>query len=262
MDHKEARAIMRAYGVNSLLTKADRNPKIAKGLGYGVYTAPMHLAPANVSGFNVCAMATKGCKAACLHTAGNPAFMAQKIKGRLARTKAFFRRRDAFMVQLVHELEAHERKALKLKMQCGVRLNATSDIRFESIPCERNEVKYRNVMEAFPNIQFYDYTKLPNRRNLPKNYHLTFSLADGNRQDAINAMFSGINVAAVFRVTRGKSLPQAYELGNSLVPVLDGDLHDYRPADPKSVLGVIIGLRAKGKARKDKSGFVIDLPAQ
>lgn len=98
-------------------------------------------------------------------------------------------------------------------------------------------------------MQFYDYTKRPNRRNLPPNYHLTFSLAEDNDIDALQALKNSINVAAVFRTKRGHALPDVFMNR----PVIDGDLHDYRPFDAS---GVIVGLRAKGQAMSDQSGFV------
>lgn len=249
----DARKILKAHKVRGLLAAPDSNPKLAKSLGLKVLSAPLHLAPAKLSGYEVCPMATNGCRKACLHTAGNPAFMAQKHKSRINRTRAFFLARSAFMALLVHEVEAHEKRAKKRKMKCAVRLNATSDVVWEKVPCTRNGIEYPNIMSAFPNLQWYDYTKRHNRKGLPSNYHLTFSAAENNEHHAIDALQAGINVAMVFAVTPKKPLPATYELDGIPIKVIDGDLHDYRPIDPR---GVIVGLRAKGKARKDKSGFV------
>jgi hypothetical protein len=253
MTLKQARAILKSYGVNSLLADPTDNPKLAKSLGVRVYTAPLHLAPASLSGFNTCAMATLGCKAACLHTAGNPAYMAAKAKARVARTIAYFKAREAFMLCLVAEIESHVKAARRKRMRCGVRLNATSDIPWERVPCIRNGKAYASVMDAFPKVSYYDYTKRPNRRELPPNYKLTFSLAENNDAFAIQAIDNGLNVAAVFNVGRTKELPATYAINGRVLPVIDGDLHDYRPIDP---VGVIVGLRAKGSARGDTSGFV------
>lgn len=249
----EARSILAKHRVRGLLADPTDNPKLAKSLGLKVLSAPLHLAPADLSGYQVCPMATAGCKKACLHTAGNPAFMAQKHKSRIARTRAFFRDRAAFMTLLVAEVEAHERRAKKRRMACAVRLNATSDVRWETVPCVRNGQTFPNIMTAFPAISWYDYTKLHNRKGIPSNYHLTFSAAENNEHRAIDALQAGMNVAMVFAVTPHKPLPATYNLDGVPVKVIDGDTHDYRPADPR---GVIVGLRAKGKARKDKSGFV------
>ena len=241
------------HSYTTLLAAPLSNPKVAKNGKLGVLTAPMHLAPASVSGYSVCPMATKGCKAACLHTAGNPAYMKAKHKARVARTRHFFTERASFMARLVAEIAKHEKAAARVNMACGVRLNATSDIRWESVPCERDGKRFANIMLAFPDIQFYDYTKLTNRKGVPANYHLTFSLAENNDKAARLASDAGLNVAVAFHVTRNHPLPASYVIDGKALPVLDGDLHDYRPSDAS---GHIVGLRAKGRAIKEKSGFV------
>lgn len=241
------------FSFSSLLADPVSNPKVAKNGKLGVLTAPLHLAPASLSGFNVCPMASQGCKAACLNTAGNPAYAKGKATARKARTVAFFKHRAAFMAQLVREIAAHERRAAKAGMACGVRLNATSDIRWETVPCERDGIAYANVMLAFPDCSFYDYTKIANRRNLPANYRLTFSLAENNDKAAKLASDNGLNVAVAFNVKRNHPLPKTFAIAGKVLPVIDGDEHDYRPADPS---GCIVGLRAKGKAIGDASGFV------
>lgn len=248
----EARAFYKRHRIGSLLARPIANPKLAKGLDFGILTSPMHLAPAKLAGYQVCPMSTAGCRAACLHTAGNPAYMAGKHRSRLIKTKAFFEDRDAFMLALVREIAKHSRKAEQLGMVCGVRLNATSDIRWETIPV----FGARNVMELFPETSFYDYSKIANRRNLPSNYRLTFSLAENNDLQALAALANGMNVAVAFNVRRGQPLPASFSLLGKSVPVIDGDVHDYRPADPR---GVIVGLRAKGRAIGDASGFVRDV---
>lgn len=257
---RDAWRVLSQHGVCSLLSKPISNPKVAKNIGQGVLTAPLHLAPAKLSGYEVCPMRTSGCTRACLHTAGNPAAMGGKRRARIARTKAFFKARDAFMVALAGDIAKLERTARKRRLACGVRLNATSDIVWERTPVTIDGVTYPNLMAMFPRVVFYDYTKRSNRRNLPSNYSLTFSLAEGNDLQAIEALRSGMNVAAVFNVVRGHPLPARFTLRGEFlssvnVRVIDGDLHDYRPADEK---GVIVGLRAKGKARRDHTGFVRD----
>jgi hypothetical protein len=174
-------------GIVSLLARPESNPKLAKGRKLGVMSAPLHLAPADLSGYEVCAKRTDGCTAACLHTAGNPAHMEGKTRARIARTKLYFEDRAFFMSALISEVSALESKAQRAGMICGVRLNATSDIPFERVKIKHLGKTYDNIMELFPDVQFYDYTKRPNRRNLPPNYHLTFSLAEDNDADALNA---------------------------------------------------------------------------
>ena len=261
IDRKLAAAIRKAArkaNINSLLSIPEANPKIAKNGKVGIYTAPLHMIPAKLSGFEVCGGRTEGCTKACLHTAGAVLYIAQKIRGRMVRTKLFFNKqvlltfnnvqytgRDIFMMLLVLEIERHVKRADVLDMAVGVRLNATSDIPYESIKVRH--LNAANIMELFPNVSFYDYTKLV-RKNLPSNYDLTFSLAEDNDDKAIAALDAGLNVAVVF-----DKLPETFTLGNRTLPVVNGDEHDYRPLDARCS---IIGLKAKGKAKQDTSGFV------
>lgn len=245
------------YLVSGLLARAESNPKVAKNGKVGVYTAPLHLAPFDLSGFQVCPQASAGCAAACLHTAGNPAYMEQKQYSRVLKTQAYFRQRDAFMAVLVFEIAAHARKAESLGMECGVRLNATSDLPWE---VRKVEIDGQTVglMEAFPNVQFYDYTKVTKRMlafcagKMPANYHLTFSRTEGNSEDCERVLIEGGNVTVVFTLDLYK---QAVESGRYAVwNVADGDAHDFTPAHGS---GVIVALKAKGDARNDFSGFVV-----
>lgn len=249
------RRLKAQFDVNGLLADATSNPKVAKSLKIDAYTVPMHLAPARLSGYNTCARATAGCSAACLHTAGNPLYMQAKHRARINRTQAYFRARNDFMIILCAEILREQEKARKVDMQLAVRLNATSDIPWEKVSFTIGDVQYANIMEAFPNVNFYDYTKISNRRNLPANYSLTFSLAEDNDVAARQAIDNGMNVAVVFATKRAQALPGAFRLVDTTFPVLDGDVHDYRPADAARH---IVGLRAKGDARTDESGFVRD----
>lgn len=218
----------------------DTNAKTVKGEKLGYMTGILYLAPSDLSTYQVCAKASAGCREACLYTAGRGA-MSNVQKARIAKTRFFFEDRHAFMAQLVVEIKALIKKARKAGMIPVVRLNGTSDI-----PWERVRVgDYPNIMAMFPEIQFYDYTKRANRKNIPSNYHLTFSLAEDNDADAERALAFGLNVAAVFK----GGLPETF-MG---VPVVDGDETDLRFLDEE---GVVVGLKAKGKAKKDTSGFV------
>ena len=241
----------------TLLTRG--NPKILKGAAKGYLTFILHLAPADVSGYNVCAGATDGCKLACLNTAGRggiPNAKPVKVQtrhgevtvsnviqaARIAKTVWFFQDRAGFMAQLVKEIRAGIRYAEKLGLIPVFRLNGTSDLRWETVAVEGAS----NIMELFPTVQFYDYSKISNRKNIPSNYHLTFSLAENNDIQAFAALARGLNVAVVFK---GKQLPTTF-MGRSVV---EGDATDLRFLDPA---GVIVGLVAKGKAKKDQTGFV------
>jgi hypothetical protein len=109
---------------------------------------------------------------------------------------------------------------------------------------------FRNIFSAFAEVQFYDYTKVLGRKvTAIENYHLTFSAADGNDADVVKAIQQGYNVATVFGIKKTLPMPETY-MG---LPVFNGDESDLRFLDPK---GVVVGLYAKGKAKKDTSGFV------
>jgi hypothetical protein len=216
------------------------NTKTVKGEKKGYMTFIMHLAPARLSGYQTCPMASQGCAAACLNTAGRGRFTKTQ-EARIKKTRWFFEDRSTFMLQLAKDIQAAIRKASRENMVPTIRLNGTSDIRWETIEIG----EYANIMEMFPTVQFYDYTKIVNRRDIPANYHLTFSRAEDNETNAEVMLALGFNVAAVF-----KTLPATY-LG---VPVISGDDTDLRFLDPK---GVVVGLTAKGKAKADTSGFVV-----
>jgi hypothetical protein len=250
----------------SLLTTG--NPKVAKGEKHGVLTAIMHLAPEKVSGRNVCPHATAGCAAACLNTAGRGGIGldADGLNGiqaaRIRRTRYFHRDRAAFLRDLVSEIAKHERTAKRHGLTPAVRLNGTSDLPFERFPVERDGETFPHVFAAFPSITFYDYTKFPARLRplvpgIP-NYSLTFSLADGlkSETEAGRALEAGMNVAAVFAVKRGQPLPSMHAVSGVLAHVIDGDETDLRFLDPCESVGVIVGLRAKGRAIHDRTGFV------
>ena len=229
------------------LLNIDANAKTVKGQKQGYMTAILYLAPANVSGYEVCPMSTAGCRAACLYTAGRGAFSTVQ-QSRITKTKFFFERREEFMLQLVKEIEAFVKKAEKLDLIPVVRLNGTSDIVWERVPVDvpGTVPGFANIMDVFGDIQFYDYTKRHNRRNLPRNYHLTFSLAEDNEVNANKALTAGMNVAVVFRTA---NYPKTY----LSAVVVDGDESDLRFLDGN---GKVVGLYAKGKAKKDTSGFV------
>lgn len=230
--------------VRSLLTES--NPKIQKGLKKGYLSTILHLSPSDRSGFNTCPKATAGCRAACLNTAGRGGMGLVKNGDNLVqaarrrKTHWYFARRDEFMAQLVREIHAHVLKARRKGLIPTVRLNGTSDIRWETVPVDG----CANIFERFPDVQFYDYTKLPGRPLDIPNYNLTFSVADGNDADAELELGRGMNVAVVF-----DRVPEEY-LG---AVVVDGDESDLRFLDPH---GVVVGLYAKGDAKADTSGFV------
>lgn len=237
------------------------NPKTAKGEGLGYFTAILHLAPASAPGtFNACPYATDGCAAACLNTAGRGgiALDADGLNAiqaaRIRRSRFFKRDRAEFLGELSAEIKRHIRRAIKNGLKPAVRLNGTSDLPFERFQVSRNGEKFANLIEAFPEVRFYDYTKWPmHLRQATASYPLTFSLAESNARVARKALAAGANVAVVFATKKGAALPASYDIGTGPVPVIDGDAHDLRFMDPK---GVIVGLRAKGRAKGSETGFV------
>lgn len=240
---------------SSLLTPAKSNPKTAKGENLPYYAAILHLSPSNKSGHTACVNASIGCEAACLDTAGHggiggPDNVVQRA--RIRKTRMFFEARHAFMAQLVSELAKLQRGAAKRGVQAVVRLNGTSDIGWTRVPCVRDGVTYTNVFAAFPAILFYDYTKVPSRIRgaRPANYRLTFSLSENNDVHAAAALGAGMNVAVVLNLGTHDPMPATW----SGYRVVDGTTHDFRFLDPQE--GVIVGLRPKGKAQHDGSGFV------
>ena len=213
------------------------NTKTLKGESLGYRTYIMHLAPGMLSGFQVCASASSGCLKACLNLSGMGKF-SNVQDARIAKTKLFFEDRGAFMDKLVKEIQAAVKSSKKAGLIPVFRLNGTSDIRWENIPVRG----YRNLFQLFPDIQFYDYTKHSNRKNIPDNYHLTFSRSETNEDQILTVTY---NTAVVF-----ETLPTTY-LG---LPVVDGTETDLRFLDPQ---GVIVGLVANGEGKKDTSGFVV-----
>jgi hypothetical protein len=218
------------------------NPKLMKGEKKGYLSFVLHLAPADLSGYETCPKRTAGCTSACLNTAGRGGIFKKGEstnviqQARIRKTKMFFENREQFLADLENDIRLGIKQAEKQGLIPAFRLNGTSDIAWE---------KY-GIIEKFPNVQFYDYTKMRNRKVAHlKNYHLTFSKADGNDLDVRLAAEAGMNIAAVF-----KNVPETY-IGRT---VINGDDTDLRFLDPK---GVVVGLKAKGKAKKDTSGFVV-----
>lgn len=191
-----------------------------------------------------CPAATNGCRTNCLgHTSGRMAFPTH-AQARDSRTALFIENRQLFLTRLRAELTLLEADALQYGLTPAVRLNGTSDLLWERIDPD--------LFADFPDIQFFDYTKLYRRVldfiecTFPTNYHLTFSVDAGTAGQAQDILHRGGTVAAVF----WPHLPATW-WG---FPVIDGDLHDARFLDPQ---GAVVGLCAKGLARVDATGFTI-----
>jgi hypothetical protein len=230
------------------MLRLDGNAKTIKGNKKGFKTAILYLTPANGSGVNLCAMALiAACVKPCLNTSGRGAFDSTQM-ARLRKT-LFLLQYEAEAIAMI------KRDIAKFAAQCEhegftllVRLNGTSDIRWELY----------DIIQSFPNIQFYDYTKLPNRRNVPSNYDLTFSYSglEAFRPFVEIAKRDGNRIAVVFRNRRMVESLLANGGTFQGLPVVDGDDTDIRHLDPRAT---IVALYAKGKAKRDNSGFVVDV---
>ena len=251
-----ARALAERFSLRGLITRD--NPKIIKGAGQNVLSGILHLAPFNLSGWNVCPWAD-GCEIGCLNTAGRGGIIKKGEttnpiqEARIRRTKAFFADRKAFMALLALEIRNLAILAEKNGMAAAMRLNGTSDLRFHLLAPD--------LFSLFPTVAFYDYTKDADKARafaadeLPSNYHVTFSRSAKNETTALQILASGVNVAAVFSTKVGQELPTTWKG----FTVIDGDLSDlrYRDGKDENRRAVVVGLRAKGKAKKDSTGFVV-----
>ena len=250
----------------NLLTKPNQQAKMIKtGKGSNYLPYIMHLYPYKLPNTNkvTCAKASPSCIEACFGHVGR----LRLSKAKLKRTELFFSDRKTFLSMLKAEITLEQIKVKREKAKMSLRLNGTSDIAWESIAPE--------IFDMFPDIQFYDYTKIASRfkKVLPKNYHLTFSLSENNKTEAMELLEMGHNVAVVFRRKaghpyylkqgmkgwiKGERIPFVEALPKNWngYKVIDGDKSDLRFNDKK---GVVVGLRSKGlKALNDTQGFVQD----
>ena len=234
--------------------------KTVLGVEYGVQTGVQYLKPHTQCGFaNFCAYASRACAEACLDTAGRmPKIPA--TNARQNRSELFMRHREQYFVKLIAEIKRLRRSAERRGMIPAIRLNGTSDVLWEKTPVRINGVKVaNNIMELFPLIRFYDYTKYPYakrpKETLPANYDLTFSRSESNEHEVLENLRNGRRVAVVYSTKPHGTPPKRYHaVDGSRWKVIDGDLSDIRFNDPD---GVVVHLYAKGKAQKDTSGFVI-----
>lgn len=249
------------------LLSVSADAKTPKGEKLGYLTGVLYLAPANLSGYEVCPQRSKGCTQACLNTAGRGGFNSTQA-ARVRKTRRYFQDRAAFMLDLFRDISKLVQEASRKGLKPTIRLNGTSDIPWERVPLVIGGFMHKSILHVFPSVLFYDYTKVTKRAlafakgEMPRNYHLTFSLTEDNDDDARRVLQHGGNVAAVFNIKRGAALPPgavwqedklSARWGDYSHPILDGDETDARFLDKR---GSIIGLRAKGKARHDATGFV------
>lgn len=229
--------------VTNLLSKGITNTKTAKN---DLETYILYMAPADqVEGFNLCPFASEGCKKSCLYSAGRGKF-SNVQQSRINKSKFWGFDRANFYIQLGNELLNIHDKAIKKGIKIAIRLNGTSDIDHLYLLERYSGINFLDPF--YNNLLFYDYTKNPNHISRYKNtsYKITFSRSESNEAEAKQVLKNGGNIAVVF----ADELPEFY-LG---YPVINGDLTDLRYFDPSNV---VVGLKAKGDAKKDKSGFVV-----
>ena len=223
------------------------NAKIVKGEKLGYLTKGLHLAPADLSGYEACRWRSKGCTMACLNTAGRGR-MERTQDSRIAKTKLFFEQKLDFLDKVAKEITSSIKSAVKKEMTAVFRLNLTSDLEWETIEDRQGET----LFQKFADTNFYDYTKSFGRMakflngGLPSNYHLTFSRSEHNDKLCEMVLEMGGNVAVVFR----DQLPKTWKG----FEVINGDENDLRFRDKQG--GYVVGLIEKGLAKQDETGFV------
>ena len=228
--------------VKNLLSEGSTNAKTSKN---ALLTYILYLAPGNISGINVCPFASPGCLSSCLYSAGRGKF-SNVQKARINRTLIFKENRHAFYIQLANELMMLHDKSIKLNIDIAIRLNGTSDIDHIS---QLKKYSGINFLDSFySSLKFYDYTKslVIAKKYINTSYKITFSRSEINNKVAFEILAAGGNIAIVFK----NELPETFVS----YPVINGDESDLRYYDPKNV---IVGLKAKGKAKQDQSNFVI-----
>jgi len=234
------------------LLSMSSDAKTVKGETLGFLTGILYLAPYNTTKWNTCSMAgIAECWKGCLFSAGRGA-MSTVAQGRINKTIWFFEERNTFMQQLVVDVRRVIRKAKRKGLVPLIRLNGTSDIRWETVGfIDADGTEYVNIFAAFPDVTFYDYTKDVNRKDLPANYDLTFSDSGvkGFQPYVQLAIAKGMRIASVFR--KESEIPTTHRG----LTVVSGDKSDVRHLDDK---GIVVALYAKGKAKLDMSGFVFD----
>ena len=230
--------------VKKLLSKGATNAKTAKN---ETDTFILYLAPhtQNGKGKNICQDASKGCVESCLYSAGRGAF-SNVQQSRINKANFYVYNKVKFLTQLSIEIIKETNKAKKQGKKIVFRLNGTSDLDFIYLLKKHTNLDIETLKDT---AAFYDYTKsLPRAKRYKdhKNYTVTFSKSETNQKETLEALKYGLNIAAVF----SNNLPKKYKG----YKVIDGDKSDLEMLKYNNV---ILGLKAKGKAKKDETGFVI-----
>jgi hypothetical protein len=196
----------------------------------------LSLAPHTMAGGpTVCPYSTVECRAVCLGTETGLNVLKTALEAKVKRTKLWLDHPERFKAQLATEIQRARRSAHALGLKLAVRLNVYSDIRWE--------LEFPELFGAFHDVTFYDYSKVPRRFDRPSNYHLTYSFTGtaASAKTALEYLEAGVNTAVVFPGT----LPPAFRVpgGARELQVVNGDLNDFRPNDPRPA---VVGLTFKG----------------
>ena len=232
--------------MKKLLSNGSSNAKTKKN---DRPTKILYMKPSEVEGKEMCPFATKGCRAACLNTSGMGVF-SNVQESRYNRTLMYVRNKKKFLEQIAKEVNGSAKFYARKGKEFAVRLNGTSDQ-----PLVESLIKQEGIHE---NAVFYDYTKNPKKpgeRYLPSGhrYVVALSYSGENKKECIEALKRGAIAAIVFDTKKGDNLPSKWHGFN----VVDGDERDDLMLDVPS--GTVLGLRAKGKAKNDTSGFVVQV---
>ncbi len=236
-----------------LLSNGEINHKLKKNKKDGYLTYSLNFAHSDLSGFNVCPMAQRlgsgkpnkklsSCSSVCVGANGFASIHPSVLESRINKTLAFKLDTKNFMLKLVSEVENAIKLAKKKNLKPTFRLNTYSDILWEKVKSNDQFLKM-NIFEMFPNVTFYDYTKIHNRK-VPKNYQLTFSHY-GDFDKTSDALKNGFNSAIVFQ-----ELPSKIKINNKIYSVIDGDKTDLRIDEKINGSSVVVGLKFKGSKAK------------
>ena len=247
-------------GASGPLPFLGTSAKIDAGQSVGILSAVLYMQPANESGREACAGRSEGCTAACLAEGTGRMSMHGPRLARRRRHASFYADRLRFLADLHAEIAKHERAAVRAGKVPAIRLNGTTDLPWHRMAYTSHDgIRYARLHDAFPNVKFYEYTKLPLRAasrgvGIPANLWLTFSVSERDDADAYAAEYLDAGYStAVVTFTERHVIPRSFKIGGKSRRTVDGDAHDARFLDPS---GAVVILAAKGRAKSDTSGFV------
>lgn len=250
-------------GASGALPFLGTSSKIDAGSVVGILSKVLYMMPARSSGREACSGRSAGCTDACLVRDTGRMNMSGPVRARARRHASFYADRARFLADLHAEIGAHERAARRAGKVPAVRLNGTTDLPWHRMSVTSHAgASFASLHTAYPEVRFYEYTKLPlakqsGRAGIPANLSLTFSISERADADAYASEYLQAGYgAAVVLATAKHALPSTFPVAGARYPVADGDAHDARFLDPA---GSVVGLAAKGRAKRDLSGFVREL---